>query len=112
MEARDCLNMNTLKPAFNLLEAGYNEIINIRNAYSPNTVLLFHGYDYAISDGRGVCGKGPWLQPGLEERNIPMKLHRDVVRLFLEEFAKLLHRISKRNDRIIFVPTQGLHKEL
>jgi hypothetical protein len=106
MEAADCINKSTLRHALSLLEAGYREIIDIRNSYSPKTTLLFHGYDFAIPNGKGVCGKGPWLEPGLKERKIPPKLRREVVRLFLKEFEKLLRELAKE-ENVVLVETQG-----
>lgn len=108
MTPRDILNQNTIKSAFDLLESGYNEIINIRNTHSADTHLLFHTYDFAIPDGRGVCGKGPWLKPGLDIRNIPIRLRREVVKLFLQDFEKLLDKIVKNNEMITVVKTQGV----
>ncbi len=111
MKPKDVLNRKTLKAAFSLLEVGYNEVIDIRDTYSPKTQLLFHSYDFAIPDGRGVCGKGPWLKPGLEIRKVPPGLRREVVRLFLLDFDRLLDRIAKKNKLITVVQTQGTLKK-
>ncbi len=107
MQAKDVLNKNTMKIAFGLLEMGYEEVIEIRNTHSPKTQLLFNAYDFAIPDGRGVCGKGPWMEPGLVTRNVPVKMRREVVKLFLTELDKLLKRIAKRNQLVTVVQTQG-----
>jgi len=107
MKPKDILNWKTLEKAFDLLEFGYKEIINIRDVYSPKTRLLLHSYDFAIPNGRGVCGKGPWLKPGLDMRAVPVKMHKKVVKLFLQNFDSLLDRIAEQNKRVNIVQTQG-----
>ncbi|MFT3787839.1 MAG: hypothetical protein QM770_16985 [Tepidisphaeraceae bacterium] len=59
-----------------IVTAGYQDLIEIRDRLSPPTHLFFHGYDFAKPDGRGVCGQGPWLKPGFEKRRIPESLRR------------------------------------
>lgn len=107
MEPKDILNKKTLKAALDLVENGYDELIDIRDNYSPKTNILLHSYDYAIPDGRGVCGRGPWLKPGLEQRKVPVKYRREVVKLFLKKFDWLLRRVAKKNQLITVVQTQG-----
>lgn len=108
MTARKILNKKAIKSAFDLLEQGYQEIIDIRDAHSPKTHILLNAYDFAIPDGSGVCGKGPWLKPGLELRKIPSKLRREVVTLFLKDFDKLLRKIANANKNITVINTQGI----
>ncbi len=111
MSPKALINHKNLKAAFSLLQQDYQELIDIRDQYSPKTQLIFHNYDFAIPDGRGVCGLGPWLKPDLEMRKIPVRLRREVVTLFLKEFAKLLKRIAKQNTAITIVQTQGTLKD-
>ncbi len=51
--------------------AGYEDLIGLRDSLSPNTRLFFHGYDFAIPDGRGICHLGPWLKPTFDLRGFP-----------------------------------------
>ena len=107
MTAEEVLNRDTLVIAFDNLRLGYEELISIRDENSPNTKLICHAYDFAIPDGRRVCGRGPWLKPGLDFRKVPKILRRDVVKLFLVEFEKLLKKIARSHDNITVVNTQG-----
>src|SRR5688572_21673752 len=52
-----------LDAALALVRAGYEDLIVLRDGLSPRTHLFFHGYDFAIPDGRGICHLGPWLKP-------------------------------------------------
>jgi len=107
MKASDVINSRALGIAFAMLELNYNELIEIRDTHSPSTKLVFHSYDLAIPDGRGVCGRGPWMKPGLDLRNIPDKLRREVVALFLKEFDQTLRAIAQSHANIIVIETQG-----
>jgi hypothetical protein len=107
MTASQVINPKALKVAFGMLELNYNELIELRDKHSPATKLVFHSYDLAIPDGRGVCGKGPWMKPGLVERKVPAKLRREVVAVFLKEFDNLLRKIAVKHKGIIVIKTQG-----
>ena len=76
--------------ALALVRAGYEDLIALRNALSPTTHLVFHGYDYAIPDGRDVCGFGPWLKPTFDLRGFPAALasRQPVIDAMLSQFAR------------------------
>jgi hypothetical protein len=66
------IEQNVHQPRFDaalaLVRAGYEDLIRLRDELSPSTQLFFHAYDFAIPDGRGVCGQGPWLKPTFDLR--------------------------------------------
>jgi len=108
MTAKQLINRKTLKAAFELLSFDYEQLIEARTQHSPNTHIIVHGYDFAIPTGRGVCGRGPWLKPGLERRNIPAKLRREVVQEFLKTFDRLLNRLANKHGNMSVVQSQGV----
>ena len=108
MSALELINQTTLHAEFALIRSSYEELIKLRDKHSPKTHLFFHGYDFAIPNGEGVCWLGPWMQPGLSFRRIPKTKRRDVVRLFLSQFAQLLDSIAEQHNRVVIVPTQGI----
>ncbi|MBW6396332.1 hypothetical protein KPL78_00665 [Roseomonas sp. HJA6] len=96
--------------ALDLVRAGYEDLIALRDRYSPDTHLLFHGYDFAIPDGRGVCFLGPWLRPTFALRGFPatpLTAAQAVVREMLERFARMLGGLATANPRVTFVNGQG-----
>jgi hypothetical protein len=103
------LDQNRFNAALGLVRAGYEELIALRDRLSPTTHLFFHGYDFAIPDGRGVCGKGPWLKPAFDARGFPapasLAQRRAVVKEMLTKFAAMLAGLPKTN--VTIVPTQG-----
>lgn len=92
-----------------LLRAGYEDLIALRNTFSPTTHLVLHAYDFAIPDGRGVCWYGPWLEPTFNLRNFP-RLPRlqekiEVVKAMLKQFAALLQSLVRPG--VTFINAQG-----
>jgi hypothetical protein len=77
--------------ALALVRAGYEDLIVLRDKLSPTTQLVFQGYDFAIPDGRGICGFGPWLKPTFDLRMFPTRAAgQEVVKAMLQQFAALL----------------------
>ncbi|MEQ8952550.1 MAG: hypothetical protein RL120_00315 [Gammaproteobacteria bacterium] len=106
-DLKNTINWTTFNAMLEILSIGYQDVIDIRDQVSPDTVLVFHGYDFAPPNGKGVCGLGPWLEPGLEQRNIPKSYRAEVVKLFLAHFDQWLRGFAASNHNIVVVPTQG-----
>ncbi len=84
-----------------LVRAGYEDLIALRDRLSPGTHLVFHCYDFAIPDGRGVCGFGPGssrpsTSASSRRRSRPAEA---VVREMLLQFAAMLESSSRRPTR-------------
>ncbi len=93
--------------ALTLVRAGYEDLITLRNTLSPNTHLIFQGYDYAIPDGRGICHLGPWLKPTFDLRNFPTRAAAQaVVKVMLQQFAAVLTALAQQ-PRVTFINGQG-----
>ena len=92
-----------------LLRAGYEDLIALRDASSPTTHLVFHAYDFAIPDGRGICWYGPWLEPTFDLRHFPphprLQEKFEVVKAMLKQFAALLESLVRPG--VTFIKTQG-----
>jgi hypothetical protein len=93
-----------------LVHAGYEDLIALRDRLSPETHLVFHTYDFALPDGRGVCGFGPWLQPSFKARGFPSDRTTEaaeVVKVMLAEFAKMLGNLAASSRRVTVINGQG-----
>ena len=69
----DTIHKSRFQTALALVRAGYEDLIELRDNLSPGTHLVFHDYDFAIPDGRGICGFGPWLKPTFDLRKFPAR---------------------------------------
>ena len=101
------INQPRFSAALALVKAGFDDLIELRDTLSPTTRLIFHGYDFAIPDGRGVCTFGPWLKPTFDLRKFPDRASgQGVVTAMLTQFADVLTELAKQ-PRVTFVNTQG-----
>lgn len=106
------LNAQRFAAALALVRAGYEDMIVLRDRLSPTTQLVFHGYDFAIPDGRNVCFTGPWLKPAFDLRGFPTReAGAAVVRVMLAEFARLLQSLADSHPKVRFINGQGLLPE-
>src|SRR5262245_50153905 len=75
----------------------------LRQAGTPDVPIVFHGYDYAIADGRGWLGgwgplPGPWLDPSLTRkayhRRDDATIRRRIVRELIDAFNDMLAAVA------------------
>lgn len=106
--AKDLIHQPRFKAALELVRAGYEDLISLRDALRPGTHLIFHAYDFALPDGRGVCFMGPWLKPTFDLREFPTASPKrfEVVKAMLKQFAELMHSLERPNS-VTFINTQG-----
>jgi len=90
-----------------LVRAGYEDLIGLRDELSPTTHLVFHAYDFAIPDGRGICHLGPWLKPTLDLRKFPPAAAAAVVKAMLEQFAAVLASLEDPQRKTTVIKSQG-----
>lgn len=101
------INQARFDTALALVRAGYEDLIALRDELSPSTHLVFQGYDFAIPDGRGICGYGPWLKPTFDLHKFPTRAAaQEVVKAMLQQFAAMLKSLAAK-PKISFINTQG-----
>ncbi len=104
---KDQIHQARFDAALSLVRAGYEDLIELRDALSPSTRIIFHGYDFAIPDGRGVCFYGPWLKPAFDMRRFTnLGAASAVVKEMLQQFARLLATF-KMKPKVSFIETQA-----
>jgi hypothetical protein len=104
---RQLIKQSRFDTALALVRAGYEDLIALRDKLSPSTHLVFQGYDFAIPDGRGICGLGPWLKPTFDLRKFPtLAARKDVVKEMLQQFAAMLTSLAA-SPKVTFINGQG-----
>lgn len=116
------LNANILKglvdEVFGQAYADLIDLVRIKLAQIgiPNIPILFHGYDYAIPDGRGWGGgagplPGPWLDPSLTrkgyDRRADADLRRTIVRKLIDAFNEMLKDTAASHPNTYHVDLRG-----
>lgn len=93
--------------ALALVRAAYEDLIALRDQLSPSTHIVFHAYDYAIPNGRGICHLGPWLKPTFDVKSFPSQLAaHEVVKSMIDQFAGMLSNLALA-DKVSFIKTPG-----
>jgi hypothetical protein len=98
------------KPRFDaalaLVRAAYEDLIALRNQLRPTTHLIFQGYDFAIPDGRGICGLGPWLKPTFDLCKFPtLAAGQALVKAMLQQFSAMLTSLT--GPKVTVINGQG-----
>jgi hypothetical protein len=102
------IHQGRLDAALALVRAGYEDLIGLRDRLSPQTHLVFHGYDFAIPDGRGICHLGPWLKPTFDLRGFPTQAAAfAVTKILLQQFAAMLASLEAAHQKVTFINGQG-----
>jgi hypothetical protein len=90
----------------------YKDLVSLRNALSPNTLIVGHVYDYAWPTGHGACWLGPWLRPSLDYARVPRgDLQHAVVTEMLKRFETKLKAVASAAGKFMVVPTRDTLKD-
>ncbi|QQR73326.1 MAG: SGNH/GDSL hydrolase family protein [Holophagales bacterium] len=108
LTAEQHIHASRFQTALDLVRAGYEDLIALRDELSPTTQLIFHGYDYAIPGLGGICWLGPWLSPTFDLRGFPKDPIRfEVVKVMLGKFFAMLGQLADPAKGITALATQG-----
>jgi hypothetical protein len=113
MAPADAIDQQRLGSALMGVEAGYRELIAIRDRRAPGCCIVANGYDFPQPSNKGVAGQGPWLKPSLDYRGWRCRDDQfKIAKLLLLSFDGLLaglEREQRQADRpFVYVRTQGL----
>ena len=102
------LKQERFDAALTLVRAGFEDLIALRDDLSPGTHLVFHAYDFAIPDNRGICHLGPWLRPTFNLKGFPADRVKStaVVKVMLQQFAAMLQSLAV-TPGVTFINGQG-----
>lgn len=95
-----------------VVQAAYEDLIAARDKISlkqGRPIPIFaHSYDFAVPTGVGVCGAGPWLKPGLDDRGWTGAAGAAIVKSLLQQFAQMLDGLQASSVDFHHVRTQGM----
>lgn len=90
-----------------------HEVLWAFDAQQRLPVVLLHGYDYAVPDGRGfaladIPLNGPWLAKAMEERLVPqdLALRKGIVRILIDRVNAAFSRYAQAASGIYFVDSR------
>ncbi len=100
-DVEDCFKETEPWEKLEKIELAFRELVNIRDMFRPDAVIVTHNYDYAIPSGQGILGVGPWIKPPLEMAQVPTKLQVPCINLFIDELGLMLERLSDSKFRLV-----------
>jgi hypothetical protein len=91
-EAASAVDTARLREILGVVEAGYRDLVDIRDRCAPDCWIVTHAYDFPQPSDKGVCGIGPWLKPSLDYRGWTKAADQSAI-------ARMV--LSKFNDRLV-----------
>jgi len=85
------------------IEASYQALFQFRDLHAPGTKIFGHCYDYAIPNGKGVLGQGPWLKPSLDFAGYNYADGLSIVQNAIDDLFSMLSGLSasSTNDLVL-----------
>ena len=110
--AASAVDTARLQEILGVVEAGYRDLIDIRDRYAPDCWIVTHAYDFPQPCGKGVCGLGPWLKPSLDYRGWKKSADQfAIAKMVLSTFNEMLVALEAeqiaRGKHFLHVRTQG-----
>ncbi len=113
--AHDCIEQAALERKLMRIELAFSELLELRNTYAPNAVVVTHTYDIVRPSATGAellkfYKVGPWIYPYLLKKGIPEHLHLPISRIMLEALAGRLLALAESGlarQKFLVVDTQG-----
>jgi hypothetical protein len=111
--ARSCINMDRLKRKAKQISLSYQELLDIRDHYSPDTVVMTHTYDYPFPSLVGGVFLGgliktkAWMKRFMDEQGVKENLQADVIKIFMDTMAVETLNIASKRDGFIVIDSRG-----
>jgi lysophospholipase L1-like esterase len=110
---RDCLRIRRLSRKIKQIGLAYQELLDIRDHYSPSTLVMTHTYDYPFASLKGanflgglISTKG-WMKRFMDEIAIPDVLQTGVIRELMDMMAAESLKIAAARPGFIVADTRG-----
>lgn len=113
--AEQCIHRARFQNKLKQIELAFLELIEIRNQFSPDTVIITHGYDIPYVSGKGakfwgIKFSGPWIKPAMVARGIPENLRRPVIKIMMKTLGTNLLSLQARpaaRNKLLVAKTFG-----
>lgn len=110
---RECLRIRRLQRKIRQIGLAYQELLDIRDHYSPTTLVMTHTYDYPFASLQGANFLGGliktegWMKRFMDEISIPDALQTGVIRELMDMMAREFLKIAGERTGFVVVDTRG-----
>lgn len=108
----DHVRLETFEHALAYVVKDLKEIVQLRDLYSPHSIVYVHTYDYIYPSGEpfklaGIKA-GPWVKPSLDAVGLAdPHAQRIVTGWLLDQFARVLKAYASQNANLRVVDSRG-----
>ena len=109
---KDCIQRVRLARKVEQVRLSYLELLDIRDQYSPNTLVVTHCYDYPYPSLKGaefwggIYKTASWMKPYMDAAGIPAEMQRAVTTVFMDSLAQCFLQIASERTGFIAVDTR------
>jgi hypothetical protein len=111
-DAISCINLERLNRKVHQIALAYEELLDIRDHYSPETIIMTHTYDYPFPSLQGgnflgglIKTKG-WVKRFMDAANIKEELQAEVIKIFMDTMASKILSVASRREKFIVIDTR------
>jgi hypothetical protein len=111
-----CVNMPRLNRKSKQIGLAYQELLDIRDHYSPETLVITHTYDYpypSLTGGEflgGLISTKAWMKRFMDANGIRPELQADVIKVFMDALGDQVVKIAAQREGLVAVDTRGTLK--
>ncbi|TQV87559.1 SGNH/GDSL hydrolase family protein [Aliikangiella coralliicola] len=110
---KQCVNMPRLNRKIKQIGLAYQELLDIRDHYTQDTLIMTHTYDYpypSLTGGvflGGLIKTKAWMKRFMDAAGIKEELQADVIKVFMDGMAEEVLKIASKRSGFIVVDTRG-----
>jgi len=109
---RDCINFESFERELSIVESYYRKLIDLRNEYDSQAVVITHGYDHPVPRDAPIKTPfgdiGPWMHPSFVKRGInDPEMTEQIAGYFIDRLYSMLLSLQATQDRFVVIDTVG-----
>ncbi len=110
---KQCVNMPRLNRKVKQIGLAYQELLDIRDHYCPETLIITHTYDYpypSLTGGvflGGLINTKAWMKRFMNANDISDELQADVIKVFMDAMAEEVLKVAAKREGFIVVDSRG-----
>lgn len=110
---RQCVNLRRLHRKVKQIGLAYQELLDIRDHYCPETLIVTHTYDYpypSLTGGvflGGLIKTKGWMKRFMDAAGIKEELQADVIKVFMDAMAEEILNVESKREGFIVVDSRG-----
>lgn len=111
--ARQCINLPRLNRKMKQIGLAYQELLDLRDHYTPSTLILTHTYDYPYPSLTGAEFLGgliktrAWMKRFMDAVGIEEALQADVIKIFMDSMAEEILKVAAKRKGFIVIDSRG-----